>query len=414
MNEMMNLNTVWVLIATALVFFMQAGFALVETGFTRAKNASNIIMKNLMDFAAGTIVFFLIGFPIMFGKDILGLVGTYAPSLEASYTFLGLSIPFNAFLIFQTVFCATAATIVSGAMSERTKFSSYLIYSIVISGLVYPVVGHWVWGGGFLAEMGFHDFAGSTVVHSVGGWAALMGAAVLGPRIGKYDAHGKAKEIQGHNLIIGALGVFILWFGWFGFNAGSSLGADNPVLISNVFVTTNLAASSGAVMSMIYAWVVRGKPDVGLTLNGALAGLVGITAGCDVVSPVGAIAIGSFAGVLLPVALSFIENKLKVDDPVGAIGVHGVCGAFGSIAVGFFDMTNGFLYTGEITQIMIQLTGVMAVCIWTITTTGMLFIIIHKTVGLRVKHNEELMGLDMEEHGSPSYSGFMMEGAKIS
>jgi len=299
-------------------------------------------------------------------------------------------------------------------MSERTKFSSYLIYSIVISGLVYPVVGHWVWGGGFLAEMGFHDFAGSTVVHSVGGWAALMGAAVLGPRIGKYDAHGKAKEIQGHNLIIGALGVFILWFGWFGFNAGSSLGADNPVLISNVFVTTNLAASSGAVMSMIYAWVVRGKPDVGLTLNGALAGLVGITAGCDVVSPVGAIAIGSFAGVLLPVALSFIENKLKVDDPVGAIGVHGVCGAFGSIAVGFFDMTNGFLYTGEITQIMIQLTGVMAVCIWTITTTGMLFIIIHKTVGLRVKHNEELMGLDMEEHGSPSYSGFMMEGAKIS
>ncbi len=391
---------------------MQAGFALVETGFTRAKNASNIIMKNLMDFAAGSLVFFIIGFPIMFGKDILGFIGEYAPSIPASYEFLGLSIPFSAFLIFQTVFCATAATIVSGAMSERTKFSSYLIYSIVISGFVYPIVGHWAWGGGFLSEMGFHDFAGSTVVHSVGGWAALMGAAVLGPRIGKYDAHGKAKEIPGHNLIIGALGVFILWFGWFGFNAGSSLGAEDTTLIANVFVTTNLAASAGAVASMVYAWVKKGKPDVGLTLNGALAGLVGITAGCDVVSPIGAMAIGFMAGTILPVALGFIENVLKVDDPVGAIGVHGVCGAFGTLTVGLFDTTAGFIYTGSTSLLIIQSIGVLAVAAWTIATTGTLFIVIHKTVGLRVKHNEELLGLDLEEHGSPSYSGFVMEGIK--
>ncbi len=412
MDLIFNLNTVWVLVATALVFFMQAGFAMVETGFTRAKNASNIIMKNLMDFAAGSLVFFLIGFPIMFGEDIAGFIGSYAPSNADAFSFLGLSIPFTAFLIFQTVFCATAATIVSGAMSERTKFSSYLIYSIIISGLVYPVVGHWAWGGGFLSELGFHDFAGSTVVHSVGGWAALMGAAVLGPRIGKYDAHGKAKEIQGHNLIIGALGVFILWFGWFGFNAGSSLGVEDPTLIANVFVTTNLAASAGAVASMIYAWLKKGKPDVGLTLNGALAGLVGITAGCDVVSPLGAIAIGLMAGILLPVAISFIENKLKVDDPVGAIGVHGVCGAFGTLAVGLFDTSAGLLYTGSAAALAVQAIGVVAVAAWTIGTTGILFITLHKTVGLRVKHNEELLGLDMEEHGSPSYSGFVMEGAK--
>lgn len=414
MDTMLNLNTVWVLIATALVFFMQAGFALVETGFTRAKNASNIIMKNLMDFAAGSLVFFLIGFPIMFGEDLYGIVGAYAPSVPEAYTFLGLSIPFHAFLIFQTVFCATAATIVSGAMSERTKFSSYLIYSIVISGVVYPVVGHWAWGGGFLSDMGFHDFAGSTVVHSVGGWAALMGAATLGPRIGKYDAHGTAKEIPGHNLIIGALGVFILWFGWFGFNAGSSLGAEDTSLLSSVFVTTNLAASAGAVASMVYAWVMKGKPDVGLTLNGALAGLVGITAGCDVVTPFGAIAIGLLAGVLLPVALTFIESVMKVDDPVGAIGVHGVCGAFGTLAVGLFDPTAGLLYSGSVSLLATQAIGVGIVALWTLSTTGVLFYVIHKTVGLRVKHNEELLGLDMEEHGSPSYSGFVMESLKSS
>ncbi len=414
MNIMYNLNTVWVLIATALVFFMQAGFALVETGFTRAKNASNIIMKNLMDFAAGSLVFFLIGFPLMFGKDIMGIIGAYDFTSPANYEFLGLSVPFSAFQIFQTVFCATAATIVSGAMSERTKFSSYLIYSIFISALVYPVVGHWVWGGGFLTQLGFHDFAGSTVVHSVGGWAALMGASVLGPRIGKYDVYGNAKEIPGHNLIIGALGVFILWFGWFGFNAGSSLGAEDTTLISNIFVTTNLAASSGAVASMILIWAKQGKPDVAMTLNGALAGLVAITAGCDVVSPMGAIAIGLLAGIVLPLALAFIENIMKIDDPVGAIGVHGVCGAFGTLAVGLFDTTSGYFYTGDLSLFSAQLIGVVVVGAWTIATTGILFNIIDKTVGLRVKHNEELMGLDLEEHGSPSYAGFVMQDSKTS
>lgn len=414
MNTVLSLNTIWVLFATALVFFMQAGFALVETGFTRAKNASNIIMKNLMDFSAGSIVFFLIGFPIMFGEDFYGFIGQYAPATAKSYAFLGLSVPFEAFLIFQTVFCATAATIVSGAMSERTKFSSYLIYSVVISGLVYPLVGHWAWGGGFLSQMGFHDFAGSTVVHSVGGWAALMGASVLGPRIGKYDAHGKAKEIPGHNLIIGALGVFILWFGWFGFNAGSSLGAEDTSLIASVFITTNLAASAGAVSGMTYAWIKKGKPDVGLTLNSALAGLVAITAGCDVVTPMGAIFIGLIAGCVLPVTLNFIENVLKVDDPVGAIGVHGVCGALGTILVGFFHAGEGLLYTGQTSLLIVQSTGVFSVAAWTIATTGLLFIGIHKTLGLRVRHNEEVLGLDMEEHGSPSYSGFVMEGLKHS
>ena len=321
-----SLDTVWVLLGAALVFFMQAGFAMVETGFTRSKNAGNIIMKNLMDFAVGSVMYWIIGFGIMFGPSIGGFIGKIDLFSKGTYDF---GVPTPAFLIFQTVFCATAATIVSGAMAERTKFISYLIYSFFISTIIYPIVGHWVWGGGFLSNLGFHDFAGSTVVHSIGGWSALVGASIIGPRIGKYSKDGKSHAIPGHSLTLGALGVFILWFGWFGFNPASQLaasGVENATAIGHIFVTTNLAAASAAIVAMIITWLRYKKPDVSMTLNGALAGLVAITAGCDVVSPMGAFIIGIIAGFVIVFGIEFIDKVLKIDDPVGEIGVHALCG----------------------------------------------------------------------------------------
>ena len=321
-----SVNTIWVLIAAALVFFMQAGFAMVETGFTRAKNAGNIIMKNLMDFSLGTPIYWLIGFGVMFGGTG-AIFGSLDPMVKGDYSaILPSGVPLMAFLIFQTVFCATTATIVSGAMAERTKFSAYCIYSMVISGIIYPISGHWIWGGGWLAQLGFHDFAGSTVVHMVGGVAAFIGATMLGPRIGKYDKNGNSKAIPGHSLTLGALGVFILWFGWFGFNPGSTVGAtgdDTLLSMSNIFVTTNMAAAVATITVMCITWIRYKKPDVSMTLNGSLAGLVAITAGCDLVSPFGAAMIGIIAGFAVVFGIEFVDKKLKVDDPVGAVGVHG-------------------------------------------------------------------------------------------
>ena len=397
----------WILLGAALVFFMQAGFAMVETGFTRAKNAGNIIMKNLMDFSLGTPIFWFIGFGIMFGgtgKLIGGLdLFTNAGGDWAT-------------MIFQTVFCATAATIVSGAMAERTKFSAYCIYSMVISAVVYPISGHWIWGGGWLAQLGFHDFAGSTAVHMVGGVAAFIGAAILGPRIGKYDKDGKARAIPGHSLTLGALGVFILWFCWFGFNGCSTVALTNGAAetAARVFVTTNLAAAVATVTVMCITWVRYKKPDVSMTLNGSLAGLVAITAGCDVVTPAGAAIIGIIAGFVVVFGIEFIDQVVKVDDPVGAVGVHGLCGATGTILTGIFayytgnEITKeGLIYGGGAHMLLIQLLGVAAVIAWVTVTMFIVFTILKKTIGLRVSPAEEIMGLDKPEHGLTSaYADF--------
>ncbi|SHH38443.1 ammonium transporter [Clostridium grantii] len=405
-NLSIAIDNSWVLIATALVFFMQAGFAMVETGFTRAKNASNIIMKNLMDFAVGSLIFWVLGFTLMFGADKAGLIGTGSLFSLGSFDHLGLSIPISTFLIFQTVFCATAATIVSGAMAERTKFKSYLIYSFAISAVIYPIVGHWIWGGGWLANLGFHDFAGSTVVHSIGGWAALMGAYILGPRIGKYGKNGEVNTICAHNITLGALGVFILWFGWFGFNPGSTLSGMDFEATGHIFMTTNLAAAMGATVAMFITWFKNGKPDVGFTLNGALAGLVGITAGCDLVSPGGAVIIGLISAFVVVFGAEFIEKKLKVDDPVGAVSVHGLCGVVGTLCVGLFAVDGGLFYGGGLSMFGIQLLGALAVAVWTLGTTFVLFKAIDKTVGLRVSAEEETVGLDILEHGTTAYPCF--------
>ena len=403
-----SIDTLWVLLGTVLVFFMQAGFAMVEAGFTRAKNAGNIIMKNLMDFALGTIVFWVIGFGIMFGTSKFGLIGGLDLFVKGDYSS---TIPTAAFLIFQTVFCATAATIVSGAMAERTKFISYCIYSVVISAFIYPVSGHWIWGGGWLSQMGFHDFAGSTAVHMVGGIAALVGAKMLGPRIGKYTKEGKVKAIPGHSLTLGALGVFILWFAWFGFNGASTLSAtgdDSINLMSNIFVNTNLAAASAATVTMIITWFRYKKPDVSMTLNGVLAGLVGITAGCDVVSPLGALIIGSIAAFVMVFSVEFYDKIVKIDDPVGAISVHGMCGALGTILVGIFALDGGLLYGGGFNLLGTQLIGVISVMAWVAVTMTIVFKVIQKTIGLRVSESEEIIGLDIEEHGIlNSYADFM-------
>lgn len=411
-----NLDILWVLVSGALVFFMQAGFAMVETGFTRSKNAGNIIMKNLMDFAIGSIVYYIVGFGIMFGADVAGLFGA---SGFGNPEGLGLSVfesltP-ETFIFFQTVFCATAATIVSGAMAERTKFSSYVVYSAVISLIIYPVVGHWIWGGGWLAEKGFVDFAGSTVVHSVGGWAALVGAAILGPRIGKYDKNGKPNAIPGHSITLGALGVFILWFGWFGFNPGSTLAANGE--IGHIAMTTNLAAAMATFVVMVLTWVRYGKPDVSMTLNGSLAGLVAITAGCQVVTLWGSILIGVIAGFVVTFGVEFVDKKLKIDDPVGAIGVHCLCGVTGTILVGLFanyapgeeNEILGLFYGGGVHQLVVQITGVVAVAVWTIATTYVLFKVIKATIGLRVTEKEELEGLDIGEHGVQAYGDFVIK-----
>jgi Amt family ammonium transporter len=395
-------NYLWTLVAAALVFFMQAGFAMVEAGFTRAKNTVNIMMKNLMDFSAGTIAFWAVGFGLMFGATTTGWFGT-------SGFFLGDFTPGGdpwvlAFWMFQVVFAATAATIVSGAMAERTKFSGYLMYSVIISGLIYPVFGSWAWGSlykgnGWLEGLGFIDFAGSTVVHSVGGWAALAGAVVLGPRLGKYNKEGKlVRPILGHNMPLAALGVFILWLGWFGFNPGSTTTADKSIAM--IFVNTNLAAAAGVVLAMTTSWIKFGKPEVSMSLNGALAGLVAITSPCANVTPGSAVAIGAVAGVLVVFSVLFFD-RIRVDDPVGAISVHGVCGAWGTLAAGLFDM-GGMSAKG----IGVQILGIAACFVWTFCTAYAMFKGIDAIVGLRISPEAEAEGLDYAEHGGNAYPDF--------
>ncbi len=406
------IDTVWTLIAAFLVFFMQAGFAMVEAGFTRAKNAANIMMKNLMDFSVGSIAYWAIGFGIMFGATAGGLFGTSGFFLSTGDPSTVEGLWQFAYWIFQAVFAATAATIVSGAMAERTKFTAYLVYSAFITAFIYPVVGHWIWGGGWLAEKGMIDFAGSTVVHSVGGWAALAGAILLGSRVGKYNRDGSSNAIPGHNIPLAALGVFILWFGWFGFNPGSTT-AGTDLSIAIIAVTTNLAAAAGSITAMFTAWARFGKPDTSMALNGALAGLVGITAPCANVSPLSAVLIGAIAGVLVVLSVEFIDKVLHIDDPVGAISVHGVCGAWGTLAAGLFAEeayggTNGLFFGGGIGVFMTQLIGVISVFAWVFGTAFILFSIVKKTVGLRVSSDEELKGLDIGEHGMEPYAGFQI------
>ena len=404
-----NVDIGWTLVGAALVFFMQAGFAMVETGLTRAKNAGNIVMKNLMDFCIGTPIYWFIGFGIMFGGTGALIGGLDLFSMKSTdYTTM----------IFQTVFCATSATIVSGAMAERTKFSSYCIYSALISLFVYPISGHWIWGGGWLAQLGFHDFAGSTAVHMVGGVAAFVGAVILGPRIGKYDKNGKPNAILGHSMTLAALGVFILWFCWFGFNGCSTvaLSGDGATNAARIFYTTNLAAAMATVTVLIITWVRYKKPDVSMTLNGSLAGLVAITAGCDTVTPVGAALIGVIAGFAVVFGIEFVDQKLKVDDPVGAVGVHGICGCLGTILTGllaYYDFGNGeklgLFYGGGIHFFGLQILGVVVVITWVAVTMTIIFNVLKHTIGLRASAVEEIEGLDIHEHGLASaYADFAL------
>ena len=413
-----GINTVWMLLAAMLVFFMQPGFALVEAGFTQMKNTANILMKNLVDFMFGALLFWLVGFGIMFG------VGSFAgcphlADLDSMAQLLNNGLPIEGFLIFQTVFCATSATIVSGAMAERTKFSMYLVYTVFISVLIYPISGHWTWGGGWLMNgtegsfmmnvfgVASHDFAGSMVVHSVGGWIALVGAAILGPRIGKYGKDGHSKAIPGHSLTLACLGVFILWFGWFGFNPGSQLAADTAsaqTAISLVFLNTNLAACAGGVVALFVSWMKYGKPSLSLTLNGILAGLVGITAGCDVVSPLGAVLIGLICGAVMIYAVEFIDNKLKIDDPVGASSVHGVCGSLGTIMTGLLAVDGGLFYGGGFGFLGAQIFGAVVIGAWAAVMGYIIFKVFDKVHGLRVPKRIEEEGLDVYEHGESAYN----------
>lgn len=405
------LNIVWTLVGAFLVFFMQAGFAVVEAGFTRAKNAGNIIMKNLMDFVLGSIFFFLIGFAIMFGKDMGGIIGstgffnTFSLADEAGMIN---GLPIGVFMIFHTVFCATAATIVSGAMAERTKFSTYLIYSAAISIFIYPVTGHWIWSDGWLSGIGFHDFAGSTAVHMVGGVCALIGAKILGPRIGKFGPDGKVNAIPGHNIVIGALGVFILWFCWFGFNCGSTTGAATN--LGNIAMTTNLSAVMATVTVLTITWKRYGKPDVSMTLNGTLAGLVAITAGCDYVSNYSAMIIGVIAGIIVVFVVEFLDKVLKIDDPVGAIAVHGACGAAGTIMTGIFCKSEILAEMGmsRLQFTGIEILGVACVIAYVGICAFILFTILNKTIGLHVNEQEEIDGLDIHEHGMSAYANFRL------
>ncbi len=400
-----GIDNMWLLIAGFMVMFMQPGFAMVEAGFTRSKNTANILMKNLMDFAIGSLLYWVIGFTLMYGESIGGVIGT--PDFFFMSEGFGDNYSDYADLFFQTVFAATAATIVSGAMAERTEFKAYLIFSVVITVFIYPISGHWTWGGGWLSEMGFHDFAGSSIVHSVGAWIGLAGAAMIGPRLGKYGKDGTAKAIPGHNLALGALGVFILWFGWFGFNPGSQLaaaGTDNAVALGHIAVTTNLAAAAGAVVAMFVSWVRYKRPALSISLNGALAGLVAITAGCDAVDPVGAVLIGATAGFVLPFAVEFIDKILKVDDPVGAISVHGVSGALGTLAVGLFSTSEGLFYGHGAGLLGIQAIGVLAFFAWAFGCGLILFFILKKANVLRVSRRIEEEGLDVYEHGESAYN----------
>lgn len=409
-------TVIWVLVASALVYFMQAGFALCESGLTRAKNTGNILMKNMMDFCIGTPCFWFIGFGLMFGSAG-PLIGRFDPFIRGDYagTVVPQTMPLWCFVIFETVFCATAATIVSGSMAERTNFKAYCVYSAVISLIIYPIEGHWVWGGGWLAALGMHDFAGSAVVHNVGGVIACLGAWMLGPRIGKYDKDGKARAIPGHNLTAMALGVFILWFCWFGFNGGSTIAmdtADNAVTASNAFMTTNLAAAVATVAAMIFTWFKYGKPDVSMTFNASLAGLVAITAGCDCVSPVGAFFIGLVSGFIVVLSVEFFDNVAKIDDPVGAVSVHMVNGIWGTLAVGLFStgadgVGKGLFYGGGFRQLGIQVLGIIAIDAYVLVTMFIAFKIIDRFIGLRVPAQVEIDGLDIHEHGLASaYSGF--------
>ena len=400
-------DVTWTLVAAFLVYFMQAGFALCEAGLTRAKNTGNILMKNLMDFCIGTPCYWIVGFGLMFGGTN-ALIGTLDPFMQGVYDFG--SLPTWVYAFFQTVFCATAATIVSGSMAERTNFKAYVFYSAAISLIVYPISGHWIWGGGWLAQLGFHDFAGSTAVHFVGGVTAALGAYLLGPRIGKYDKNGKPRAILGHNMLAMALGVFILWFCWFGFNGGSTVcltGDDAMTSAGLVVFNTNLSAALATLAAMIFTWVRYGKPDVSLTFNASLAGLVAITAGCDVVDPFGAAIIGIVAGILVILSVEFFDKVVKIDDPVGAISVHGVCGCSGTLAIGLFNTETGLFYGGGLATLSVQALGLVSVAAWVLVTMFIIFKVIDKVIGLRVPEQIEIDGLDFAEHGLPTaYAGF--------
>ncbi len=399
-DSISGVDTLWVLLGAMLVFWMQPGFALVEAGMTRSKNTANILMKNFCDFMCGSVLFWIIGFSLMFGSDhgFLGWDGFFFRSNGGNDT-----LPTAAFFIFQTMFCATAATIVSGAMAERTKFSNYLIYSILISAFIYPVSGHWGWGGGWLSELGFHDFAGSTLVHACGGMLAFAGAIILGPRIGKYDRARRSRAIPGHNLALCALGVFCLWVGWFGFNPCSELSitGESAIHTAHVFVTTNMAAATGGIAALAYTWLVDGKPSLSMVCNGILAGLVGITAGCDCVDVWAAAVIGAVTSVIMCWSVSFIDKKLHVDDPVGAVSVHGVGGIVGTILTGVF--CNSAL-NGTEASIGVQALGALAVCAWAFGMGLVIFYTLKKTIGLRCDKRIEEEGLDVYEHGETCYN----------
>ncbi len=400
-------DVTWTLVGAFLVYFMQAGFALCEAGLTRAKNTGNILMKNLMDFCIGTPCYWLVGFGVMFGGTG-ALIGSFDPFIQGSYDFG--TLPTWVYALFQTVFCATAATIVSGSMAERTNFKAYVLYSAMISLVVYPISGHWIWGGGWLSELGFHDFAGSTAVHFVGGVTACLGAAILGPRIGKYGKDGKPRAILGHNMTAMALGVFILWFCWFGFNGASTVSMTGDDVMTNaglIVFNTNLAAAMATLAAMIFTWCRYGKPDVSLTFNASLAGLVAITAGCDVMDPFGAAITGTVAGILVILSVEFFDNVAKIDDPVGAVSVHGACGAFGTLCVGLFATDGGLFYGGGFAKLGVQALGLISVAAWVLVTMFIVFKVIDKFVGLRVPEEIEIDGLDFAEHGLPTaYAGF--------
>lgn len=406
----MGLDTVWVLLAAFMVFFMQAGFGMVEAGFIRAKNSTNILTKNFLDFCMASIGFFVFGYAIMFGtgNGFIGMSGFFMIGAKS-----GADVPLFAFWLFQAAFCGAAATIVAGGMAERMKFKAYLIYSFLISAFIYPIVGHWVWGGGWLSALNFSDFAGSAVVHTTGGVAALIGTIILKPRTGKYRPDGSIKMISGHNIPLASLGVFILWFGWFGFNPGSTLSVGNGTLISLVAINTNLAAASGGILAMIMVWSISGKPDLSMALNGALAGLVAVTAPCAYISPWSAIVIGAVGGILVVLA-SLLLDKLKIDDPVGAFPVHGVNGIWGALSIGLFGRkalglpSEGLFFGGGFKLLGVQSLGVFSIALFVIAAMGLIFIIIDKTIGLRASVEEEYLGLDIGEHGLESYSGFQI------
>jgi len=409
--NMNGLDTLWILLCAFLVFFMQAGFGMVETGLVRTKNAGNVLMKNVIDFSFAALGYFAFGYAIMYGSDgaLIGTSGWFMVGVESPVE----GVPVEAFWLFQAVFAGAAATIVAGAVAERMKFVAYLFYSFIITAFIYPVVGHWVWGGGWLAELGFHDFAGSTVVHALGGVCALVGAIMLKPRYGKFNKDGSPNVISGHNMPLVAMGVFILWFGWYGFNAGSTLGFDDPQLVARIALNTTMAPAVAAFAAMALSWIKYGKPDLSLSLNGLLGGLVGITAPCAVVGSGSAIMIGLISGILVVFAMEWM-NKLKIDDVVGAFPVHGVCGIFGTLAVGIFGTAalgspqDGLLFGGGFGQLGIQSLGIVACLGFTAVSIWIVFKVIDSVIGLRVSKKTELKGLDIEEHGMESYSGFQI------